>query len=183
MALYDLASLPIGVIGCAGMFFGLVYTVALSFVGIGVVLSVFVARAARAGGRFERDRARRYLGIEIAEPGDPPPTEGTMIARLLAPIRDVRTRREVGYFLLVGPVGVGSALVAGGTLYFIGRAIVELLFIPFWPDALHGAWGGSALGALFVHCAPGVIALVAGPTVIERTAYAQGRLIRRRLSA
>jgi hypothetical protein len=163
--------------------FGLLYGLALSFTGIGVVLLLWLARAARAGGRFERDRARHYLGIVIAEPEPPLPERGTVIARLLARARDARARRQIGYFLLAGPVGLGSALVACGTLYLIGRAAAELLFIPLWPAALRDAWGGSVLGALFVHCGPGLIALVAGPTVIEKTAYAQGRLVRRYLGA
>jgi hypothetical protein len=181
LVLYSLVSLPIGILGCVLMFFGVLYSVVLA--PIGLILFLLPTAAARLLARSERRRARRYLGLTVAEPAPQAQTKRHLYARGVAGVRDEHARREVLHFLLAGPVGLGVTAVAAGSLFLIGRGLAELAFIPLWPAAFDDAWGGSMAGALFVHCSPGVIALIAGPWAIARATGAQGRLVHRLLGA
>lgn len=55
-------------------------------------------------------------------------------------------------------VAVAASIAIG--VYFIGRAIVELLTLDFGdPASYRNDWGGPSLaGVLAVHCGPGVLA-------------------------
>ncbi|GAB2960687.1 sensor domain-containing protein [Amycolatopsis acidiphila] len=107
---YLLLNLPLGIAG-------FVAVVTLASVGMGTVIvwaGVPVLAAlllgTRAAARFERARAHALLGTYIAAPYRPLPARGWQV-RWRARLLDGATWRDLGYFVLLFPVGVAEFVV------------------------------------------------------------------------
>ncbi|MFD7867137.1 sensor domain-containing protein [Streptomyces sp. NPDC057682] len=128
-------------------------------IGTVVLLAVLVVVAV-FGPRFERVRARFWLGEEIGRR-----TGGR------------RFWRNAAFFLLNMVTGALAFLAVAGWLLIS----VRNLTYPFWgwrsyPDP---AWGGPhPLGVVSLHFLAGVVALFVGPWIIVRLARLQVRLVR-----
>src|SRR5262249_23944122 len=71
---------------------------------IGPPLLVATLLLARAGGWFERRRVRLLLGTEIADPARRPEKGNSVLQKLVTPMRDRTTWKELFYLWLVQPV-------------------------------------------------------------------------------
>jgi hypothetical protein len=168
---YAVASLGIGVAGCALVVFGTIYSVAFAVFGVGVALFGVVAGLAQRLVALEARRGARLLGVPV--PTAPAPRTGGPFRRAVAAARDPRTYRQLGSLLVGGVSGLVVALVALGCWYLVLRGVAEVVMAVGWPGALDDAWGGSRAGAFVVHTAPAVLAWFGGPALIRMTARAR----------
>jgi signal transduction histidine kinase len=88
----------------------------------------------RWGANVERERAALVLGAPIARPRRRPASSTRLLDRVLAPLRDRRTWRDLGYMLLLGPVGIIAATISIALWSSALAAIVAPVFAPGAPD-------------------------------------------------
>jgi len=152
-------------------------SLALSFTVVGalVVLGGTLIGARRLG-RAERTRAEVLLGLAIADPHLP--TEGKWWQRVVARATRSETWREVGYLVLLAPIGlIGALLVVAA---WSGSAV--LLLLPLFNPML--ANGGAHVFNLMIDTVPetallglaGVGLALAAPWIARAVAGAEGRL-------
>jgi len=152
-------------------------SLALSFTVVGalVVLGGTLIGARRLG-RAERTRAEVLLGLAIADPHLP--TEGKWWQRVVARATRSETWREVGYLVLLAPIGlIGALLVVAA---WSGAAV--LLLLPLFNPML--ANGGAHVFNLIIDTVPetallglaGVGLALAAPWIARAVAGAEGRL-------
>jgi signal transduction histidine kinase len=152
-------------------------SLALSFTVVGalVVLGGTLIGARRLG-RAERTRAEVLLGLAIADPHIP--TEGKWWHRVVARATRSETWREVGYLVLLAPIGVIGALLVVAA--WAGAAV--LLLLPLFNPML--ANGGAHVFNLIIDTVPetalmgaaGVGLALAAPWIARAVAGAEGRL-------
>jgi signal transduction histidine kinase len=95
-------------------------------VTIGVPILAFTLVLWRWGADTERQRAALVLGAPIPRPPRRPPASPRLLDRLLAPVRDRATWRDLGYLLLFGPLGI----VAGTIAVVLWSAAFAALLMP-----------------------------------------------------
>jgi signal transduction histidine kinase len=158
---YVSAGLPLGLAWCIALNVLLALGISLAIVTIGIPLLAFTMVLWRWGADTERQRAALVLGAPIARPRRATPASRRWLDRLMAPVRDRTTWRDLGYMWLLGPVGI----VAGSVSIALWSAAFAALLAP----AVAGsAPDGSllddlgALGLLGVAVASIPIAVLAG---------------------
>jgi len=167
--LYVTAGVPLGFAWCLALVIVLAVGIGTSIVIVGIPLLAVTLIVVRWGANTERERAAMVLGAPIGRP--PAPVSGaSWIARWRARLTDRATWKELGYMLLLGPVGV----LAGGVVLALFSAALAALCAPAVSAAApHGSWlaGLSAL-ALAGFALAGVVLAVAGLAATRSLALA-----------
>jgi signal transduction histidine kinase len=157
--LYIATSAPLGVAWFALLMFG--YAIGIGLAGIPLIAALGLTRVAA---NSERSRAGLVLGAPIARPPRPRLT-GRWYARMWKRLGDRVIWKELGYMLLLGPVGLLSGLLVMG----LWAAVVAMLLAP---AAALSAPSQSLLGGFtageFVGIATGGLALAALTIVLTR---------------
>ena len=154
---YVASGLPLGIAWLIALVTLLAVGLSLALITIGIPILAFTLLLVRLGANAERERAALALGAPIARPRRLPPASTRLLDRMLAPLRDRRTWRELGYMLLLGPVGI----VAGTIAIALWSAALAALAAPvFAPGAADGSTLDD-LGAAVYAIAIGGIALAA----------------------
>jgi signal transduction histidine kinase len=132
--------------------------IGLLLITVGVPILAVTLVLVRLGANAERERAALVLGAPIARPRRRPADSPRLVDRLLAPLRDRRTWRDLGYMLLLGPVGIVAGTIAVALWGAALAAVVAPVFAPGAPDgsflddigaAVYAiALAGLAVGAL-----------------------------------
>jgi signal transduction histidine kinase len=139
--LYVALALPLGFTWLVVLAVMLSVGVSLSILTVGIPLLAFTLLLWRWGADTERQRAALVLGEPIARPARLAPLSPRFVDRWVARIRDRTTWRDLGYMLLLGPVGI----VAGSICVALWSAAVAALVSPIFAA---GAPDGSFLGGL-----------------------------------
>ena len=161
---YVASGLPLGIAWLVVLVTLLAVGVSLALITVGIPILAFTLLLVRWGANVERERAALALGAPISRPRRLPARSDRLIDRLLAPLRDRRTWRDLGYMLLLGPVGI-----AAGTLSIsLWSAALAALAAPvFAPGAPDGSFLDD-LGGLVYAVAVCGIALAALAALITR---------------
>ena len=124
---YLLATLPLGMFWGTIAVTSLTIGVATAIVWVGLPILFLSAVLWRLGARSQRALLRGALGIDIPDPYRPPPP-GSLLARFRARLTDPTTWRDLGYLVLLLPLGaLWLALVL--TTWGVPLA---LLLTPLW---------------------------------------------------
>ena len=137
---YVATGLPLGIFWLTLLVTLLAVGVSLALITVGLPILALALLFARWGANAERERAALVLDGPIARPR-PQPRAGGRLARRLAPLRDRRTWRDLGYMLLLGPVGIVTGTIA---IALWSAAFAALLA----PAVASSAPAGSALDDL-----------------------------------
>jgi hypothetical protein len=172
--------LPVGIAGFTFVVAALATgaSLAITLAGIPILAAALVLARHAAG--YERARARRFLGVEIAAPAARE-SGSTFMTRLLSPLRDRANWRASAYFLLMLPAGTFtfSAAVA------IWSTGAFLLTLPMWawalphngPQVTDASWWSSAR-ELAMSSVAGALVLMAAPFAIHALTHVDRRLLR-----
>jgi signal transduction histidine kinase len=147
---YVASGLPLGIGWLVALVTLLAVGVSLVVITVGIPILVFTFLLVRWGANTERERAALVLGAPIARPRRSPSGSTRLLDRMLAPLRDRRTWRDLGYMLLLGPVGIIAGTLSVTLWGAALAALVAPLFAPGAPD-------GSVLDDL------GAVVYAAGP--------------------
>jgi signal transduction histidine kinase len=153
--------------------------VALVLITVGIPILFFTLLLVRWGANTERERAALVLGAPIGRPRRMPPASTRLLDRLIAPLRDRRTWRDLGYMLLLGPVGIIAGTIAIALWSVALAALVTPVFAPSAPagSVLDDLGGASILVAvaaipLAVLAALATRALAAGSAALAQSLLA-----------
>jgi signal transduction histidine kinase len=124
--------------------------VALALITVGIPILFFTLLLVRWGANVERERAALVLGAPIGRPSRMPPASARLLDRLVAPLRDRRTWRDLGYMLLLGPVGIIAGTIAVALWSVVLAALLTPVFAPSAPagSVLDDLGGASILVAV-----------------------------------
>jgi signal transduction histidine kinase len=109
---YVSAGLPLGLAWCIGLNVMLAVGISTAIVTIGIPLLAITMFIWRWGADTERQRAALVLGAPIARPRRAAPASRRWLDRVMAPVRDRTTWRDLGYMWLLGPVGIVAGTVS-----------------------------------------------------------------------
>ena len=109
--LYVAMGLPLGIGWAVTLFTLLAVGVSTAIVTIGIPILAFTLVLWRWGAGIERQRVALVLGVPIAPPPRVAPG-GRLLDRWLARVRDGRTWRDLGFMLLLGPVGILAGVIS-----------------------------------------------------------------------
>jgi signal transduction histidine kinase len=119
----------------------------------------------RWGANTERERAALVLGAPIARPQPPVPRSTRLLDRGAAYLRDRRTWRDLGYMLLLGPVGISAGAISVALWSVAFAALLA-------PVVASGAPAGSLMddvsGAGLIAVAAASVAVAALAAVVTR---------------
>jgi signal transduction histidine kinase len=147
--LYVAVGLPLGLTWVIVLAVLISLGVGLAILTVGIPLLAFTLLLWRWGADTERQRAALVLGEPIARPVRLAPLSPRFIDRWVARVRDRTTWRDLGYMLLLGPVGI----IAGTITVALWSAAVAALVSPLFAA---GAADGSFLGDLSTAATAGV---------------------------
>jgi len=139
--IYVATGLPLGIAWLTVLATGLALGVGLAVVIVGFPILAISMVLWRWGANTERERAALVLGVPIARPQPAPAKSARLLDRAIACVRDRRTWRDLGYMLLLGPVGISAGAIAIGLW---SGAFAALLA----PAVASGAPAGSLLDDL-----------------------------------
>jgi signal transduction histidine kinase len=125
-AAYLLTGALAGLVGFAAWLAGTVLSLTLGLMIIGFPVIVGTFTCFRGLANVERRRAALVLGAPLASVYRP--AEGRIAERLKAMVHDRQRWNDVLYLALIGPVGLGKALVA----FALWAAALGCLLLPFW---------------------------------------------------
>jgi signal transduction histidine kinase len=137
---YVATGLPLGIFWLTLLVTLLAVGVSLALITVGLPILALALLLARWGANAERERAALVLDGPIARPRPQARADGRL-ARWVAPLRDRRTWRDLGYMLLLGPVGIVAGTIA---IALWSAAFAALLA----PAVASSAPAGSALDDL-----------------------------------
>ncbi len=123
--LYVAPSAPLGLAWLIVLVTLLSLGVALAVVLIGIPLLAFTLQLCRWGASTERARAALVLGTPIPRPPDVT-ASGGVARRWRARLSDRATWKEVGYMVLLGPVG----LIGGGVVIALWSGVLAAFAAP-----------------------------------------------------
>jgi signal transduction histidine kinase len=138
---YVATGLPLGIAWLTLLITLLALGLSLALLTIGIPILAVTLMLWRWGADMERERAALVLGAPIARPRPVRPVSTRRLDRWLAPVRDRRTWRDLGYMLLLGPLGI----VAGTIAIALWSAAAAALLAPLFAAS---APAGSLLGDL-----------------------------------
>ena len=124
--LYVATGLPLGLAWLITLCVLLAVGVSTVVVTIGVPVLAFTLVLWRWGADTERQRAALVLGAPIPRPARRQPASPRILDRMVAPLRDGSTWRDLGYLLLFGPIGI----VAGTITVALWSAAFAALLVP-----------------------------------------------------
>jgi signal transduction histidine kinase len=146
---YVVTGAPLGVLWCTLLLSGLTLGAGLSVVALGVPLLAALG-ATRWAANTERARAALVLGAPIPRPPRPS-LRGGWVARWRARLTDSATWKDIGYMLLLGPVGVFSGVMAVAAWSTALAAIVApAVSSAAPPQSVLGGFSGVALAGVAV---------------------------------
>jgi signal transduction histidine kinase len=162
--LYVTAGAPLGFSWCLALAIALSVGVATSIVIVGIPLLALTLIVVHWGANTERERAAMVLGAPIARL--PRPASGTSwLRRWRARLSDRATWKELGYMLLLGPVGI----FAGGVVLALWAAALAALASPAVATAAPaGSWLAGLSSLALVGLALGGLVLAAISLVATR---------------
>jgi signal transduction histidine kinase len=146
---YVVTGAPLGVLWCTLLLSGLVLGLGLSIVALGVPLLAALGFT-RWAANTERSRAALVLDAPIPRPPRPS-LRGGWVARWRARLTDLTTWKDIGYMLLLGPMGVfsGVFVVAVWATALAGIA-APAVSSAAPPESLLGGFSGVALAGIAV---------------------------------
>jgi signal transduction histidine kinase len=158
---YVATGLPLGMVWGAVMLGGLAMGLGLSVLLFGIPL-LAAAGVARWGSNTERVRAALVLGAPIDRPPRPV-ARGTFLARWRIRLSDRALWKEVGYMLLLGPVGV----ISGTLTIALWSTVIAALASPAVASAAPAqSLLGGVSGAGFVAVVGGALLLAVLATAL-----------------
>jgi hypothetical protein len=127
--------------------FGMVITL------IGIPILTFAMLAARFAGTVERRRVHLFHGVEIGEPTRPTRRNDGLLERVIAPLRDSSTYRDLLYVWLVQPVLGLFNFVAAVVAWSIPLWLITLpLYAITWEDSAPELGTGHRLNSWGKFC-------------------------------
>jgi signal transduction histidine kinase len=175
---YLLLALPMGIATFTVVVTGWSLALGLLITLIGLPIALITIHLSRGLAWLERRRAALVLGEPIPAVYKPPAT-GRFIDRLKALFSDPSTWKDLGWHVLLLPVGIGDFVVAI-TAWSVSLGLVSM---PAWwwalpesePTELHlfqvDSWGNAWLA-----CAIGIVALPLAAALVRGTAAASAAL-------
>ncbi|GAA1311689.1 sensor histidine kinase [Saccharothrix xinjiangensis] len=110
-------------------------SVSTLFIGIGLPLGVLTLLLARAAASGERALVRVALGVDIPNPHRPLPASG-LLDRARVVVKDPSTWRDLGYWLLMLPLGVAEFSIT----LVLGATVAAMVLLPFYQHWLSATW-------------------------------------------
>jgi len=168
--LYVSLGLPIGVAWLVALITLLAVGASLVVITVGIPMLALTLLLWRWGADTERQRAALVLGAPIPRPARRRPRSPRFMDRWGARVRDRTTWRDLGYMLLLGPVGI----LAGTIVMALWAAVFAALLAPVLAPSAPSGSLLDELGTVWtiaVACGSAVIAVVA---VIATRALATG---------
>lgn len=130
---YLLLNLPLGIAGFVAVVTLVSVGVSTAIVWVGVPVLVALMLSTRAAARFERARAHALLGAYVASPYRPLPASGWQ-ARWRARLLDGASWRDLGYFILLFPIGIADFVLVV-TSWSVGLGLAALpVYFRYLPD-------------------------------------------------
>jgi hypothetical protein len=130
---YLLLNLPLGIAGFVTVVTLASVGLSTALVWVGVPVLAALVLGTRAAARFERARARALLGAYVASPYRPLPAIGWR-ARWRARLLDGATWRDLGYFVLLFPIGIADFVLVV-TSWSVGLGLAALpVYFRYLPD-------------------------------------------------
>ncbi len=152
---YVATGLPLGIAWLTLLITLLAVGLSLSLLTIGVPILAVTLLLWRWGANTERERAALVLGAPIARPRPARPASDRRLDRWLAPVRDRRTWRDLGFMLLLGPVGITAGTIAIVLWSAAAAALLAPVVAASAPDgSLLGDLAGLELAAVAVASLP-----------------------------
>ncbi len=156
----------------------------ITLIGLPILTLTFLA--ARWIARFERWRARAFLGVEIAEPVRRRVSGDSFLRKLVAPFGDRTTWKEVFYLWLVEPTLALVSFIVGVIAWSVPLWLLTLpIYVIAWPSAGPELWTGTRIDTAreaFPAALLGLVLLPLAPWVIKLLAAADGVFLRALLS-
>jgi signal transduction histidine kinase len=182
--LYLLLNLPVGIVTFTVIVTGIATGLGMLITIVGIPIIFVTMYVSRAMGYVERARARALLHVDVPAPYRPDPVRDKWWRVHVARFIDPATWVEVGYHLLMLPVGIFTfSVVVTFWAYAIG-----CVTSPLWGWALpQGFYVGSDTYRLWVIDTPieyaavvlaGVVVLLITPWVVRGLATANRMLVR-----
>jgi putative sensor protein len=142
---YLLLNFPVGM--ASFVFLVTMVSVGLSttIIWVGVPVLAFAMLAWRGAARLERRRVHAMLRTYIATPYRPLPE--AMRGQWKTRLKDGATWKDLGYFLLLGPIGVAEFCV----LVSFWSASLWLLLLPVWFGFVPQEWYPEVWGYVLGH--------------------------------
>ncbi len=178
--LYVASGLPLGIVWLTLLVTLLALGIGLAVITVGIPILAICLLLWSWGANTERERAAMVLGAPIARPRPAVPSSTRLLDRWLARVRDRRTWRDLGYMLLLGPLGI----VTGTIVIALWSAAVAALLSPAVASAappgsllddLGTAWLlAVAAGSVLVACLAALVtrALATGCASLAQTLLA-----------
>ena len=112
--LYVASGLPLGTVWLTLLVTLLALGIGLAVITVGIPILAITLLLWRWGANLERERAAMVLGAPIARPQPAVPSSTRLLDRWMARVRDRGTWRDLGYMLLLGPLGIvtGTIVIA-----------------------------------------------------------------------
>jgi signal transduction histidine kinase len=143
---YLATALPLGIAWLTVLVTLIALGISLALITVGIPILIVTLLLVRWGANVERERAALVLGAPIARPRSNRPVSQRWLDRLVAPLRDSRTWRDLGYLLLLGPVGILAGTIAISLWSVALAALLTPVFAPSAPDgSVLDDLGASAL--------------------------------------
>src|SRR5215211_2989124 len=161
---YVATGLPLGIAWLVVLVTLLALGFGLALIMCGIPILAVTLLLWRWGANTERERAALVLGAPIARPRRIASASPRLIDRALAPLRDGRTWRDLGYMLLLGPVGIIAGTL---TIVLWSAALAALLTPVFAPGAPDGSLLDE-LGAGVIGVAVASVPLAALAALVTR---------------
>jgi signal transduction histidine kinase len=158
--LYVATALPLGIAWLTVLLTLLAVGIGTAVVTIGIPILAVTLLVWRWGADTERQRAALALGAPPPRPTRAVATSGRLLDGWVARLKDPTTWRDLGYMLLLGPVGI----VAGTIVIVLWSAALGALMAPLFASS---APDGSLLSDLG---APALAGVAAGGLVLAAVA-------------
>jgi signal transduction histidine kinase len=163
--LYVASGLPLGIAWLTLLVTLLSVGLGLALITIGIPILALALLVWRWGANTERERAALVLGAPIARPRPREPLGTRLLDRWLARVRDRGTWRDLGYMLLLGPVGIIAGTIA---IALWSAAFAALLAPAFAPSAPAGSALDELGGAGLIGVAAGSVPLALLAALVTR---------------
>lgn len=175
---YLVLALPIGIVTFTVVVVGWSVSLALMITFLGIPLAMMTIHVSRWMGWIERRRAALVLGRPVAAVYKRPEKAG-FLAALKALFSDPSTWKDLGWHLILLPVGIADFTIA----VMAWTTSFGLITVPLWWWALPdsdptelGVFSVDNWGTAFLACAIGVVALPIAAALVRGTAAASGAL-------
>ena len=177
--LYLALGLPMGILTFTWVVTGWSVSLGLLITLIGLPLAVVTVVVSRALAQVERQRAALVLGSAVPERYRRPAKPG-IVAKLRALLGDAQTWKDLGWHLLLLPVGIAGFTIAVTTW----GTTLGLIAMPAWywsipdPGVDLGLFTVDTLGEAFAATVLGLVSLPLTIALVRGSAAATGALAR-----